>query len=99
MSAAPRTRIAAFYIAVITAAALFASGCAYKVAPTGGPRDSIPSAIILVDPPSGSTNVTSTEIHIQFDDYIDREIRNAITVLPTTRFSTSYAGDEINWVS
>ena len=95
MSAAPRTRIAAFSIAVITAAALFASGCAYKVAPTGGPRDSIPAAIILVDPPSGSTGVTSTEIHIQFDDYIDRGIRNAITVLPSTRFSTSYAGDEI----
>lgn len=95
MSAAPRTRIAAFYIAALSATALFASGCAYKVAPTGGPRDSIPATILVVDPPSGSTNVASTEIHIQFDDYIDRGIRNAITVLPTTRFSTSYAGDEI----
>jgi hypothetical protein len=75
--------------------ALVAAGCAYKVAPSGGPQDSIPAAIIGVDPPSGSTNVTSNEIHIQFDDYVDRGIRNSITVLPTKRFSTSYAGDEI----
>jgi len=85
----------ALVVAAIVAAATYVTGCANKVAPTGGPRDSIPAKIMLVEPPTGTTNFTADEIRFGFDDYIDRGIRNAITVLPSKRFATSYAGDEI----
>jgi len=70
-------------------------GCAMKVAPTGGPRDTTPAEVVSVDPASGATRFTGDEIRFSFDDYVDRAIRNAITILPTVRFSVSYAGDEI----
>ena len=95
MSHTHRTRIATFGVGALMISALVLSGCAIKVAPTGGPRDSVPAAIIAVEPPSGITNFTASEIRIAFDDYIDRGIRNSITVLPTKRFTTAYAGDEI----
>lgn len=89
------TRIAAFGVGALLISAFVLSGCAIKVAPTGGPRDSVPASIVAVEPPSGTTNFTADEIRIAFDDYIDRGIRNSITVLPTKRFTTTYAGDEI----
>ena len=95
MSHTLSTRIAAFGIGALLISAFVLSGCAIKVAPTGGPRDSVPAAIVTVEPPSGTTNFTADEIRIAFDDYIDRGIRNSITVLPTKRFTTTYAGDEI----
>lgn len=95
MSHTISTRIAAFGVATLLFSALVLSGCAIKVAPTGGPRDSVPAAIVAVEPPSGTTSFTADEIRIAFDDYIDRGIRNSITVLPTKRFTTTYSGDEI----
>ena len=90
------TRALAATAAAIIAAVLLGTGCANKVAPSGGPRDSIPAKIVFAEPPSGTTNFAADEIRLAFDDYIDRGIRNAITVLPSRRFSTSYAGDEIS---
>ncbi len=66
-----------------------------KVAPTGGPRDTTPAEVLSVDPASGATSFSGDQIRFSFDDYVDRAIRNAITILPTVRFSVSYAGDEI----
>lgn len=71
------------------------SGCAMKVAPTGGPRDETPAEVMRVDPPSGTASFQGKRVTFVFDDYVDRSIRNAITILPSARFSTSYAGDEI----
>ncbi|MBM4179439.1 MAG: hypothetical protein FJ211_08925 [Ignavibacteria bacterium] len=71
-------------------------GCAFKVAPTGGPRDSVAAVLYAADPPSGTVDFDAEEIRFSFDDYIDRGIRNSITVLPTKRFNASYAGDEIS---
>lgn len=90
------TRAIAATAAAIIAAVLLGTGCANKVAPSGGPRDSIPAKIVIAEPPSGTTSFNADEIRFGFDDYVDRGIRNAITVLPTRRFSTSYAGDEIS---
>lgn len=67
-----------------------------KVAPTGGPKDDVPAAITMMTPPSGTTSMTERTITFEFDDYVDRSVRNAITVLPNARFSTSYGGDELD---
>ncbi len=66
-----------------------------KVAPDGGPRDASAATIVSVSPPSGSRNLKSPEFIITFDDYVDRGIRNDVTVIPKARFRTSYAGNEI----
>lgn len=70
-------------------------GCAMKVAPTGGPRDTEAAVVIETEPRNGATNVAHPTVRFVFDDYVDRSVRNAITVLPAVRFQTSYAGDEI----
>ncbi len=70
-------------------------GCAMKVAPTGGPRDTEAAVVIETEPRSGATNVANPTVRFTFDDYVDRSVRNAITVLPAVRFQTAYAGDEL----
>jgi len=64
-----------------------------KVAPTGGPKDSAPAEIISVEPSSGTTSIKAKTIVFSFDDYVDRSVRNALTVLPNARFSSTYGGD------
>ncbi|MEN9281220.1 MAG: hypothetical protein RL594_155 [Bacteroidota bacterium] len=81
---------------VIVVMMIALAGCAMKVAPTGGPRDETPAEVIQVDPPSGTASFQGNRVAFTFDDYVDRSIRNAITILPSARFSTSYAGDEIS---
>ena len=75
---------------------MFLVGCAMKVAPTGGPRDTAPAVVVETEPRNGSTNISNPVVRFVFDDYVDRSVRNAITVLPATRFQTNYSGDEID---
>lgn len=77
-------------------ACVFVTGCAMKVAPTGGPKDSEPAVLTTMTPTSGTTSMKERTITFEFDDYVDRSVRNAITVLPNARFSTSYGGDELD---
>ncbi|MCX6140968.1 MAG: Ig-like domain-containing protein [Candidatus Kapabacteria bacterium] len=81
------------YSAIALILCVIASSCAMKVAPSGGPRDTTPAEIASVEPPSGTTSITTKTITLTFDDYVDRSVRNAITVLPNARFSSSYGGD------
>jgi uncharacterized protein (DUF2141 family) len=74
------------------------SSCAMKVAPTGGPQDRTPAMVTEIEPPSGTRNMTEDRITFSFDDYVDRSVRNAFVIQPTTRFSTSYAGNEVDVV-
>ena len=79
----------------VIALCILLGGCAMKVAPGGGPKDITPAVVTSVDPVSGTTSIKGRIITFEFDDYVDRSIRNAITVLPNARFSTSYGGDEL----
>ena len=67
-----------------------------KVAPSGGPRDTTPAAVTETRPQTGATNVEEPVITVDFDDYVDRGIRNAIAVQPNVRFTTSYSGNSID---
>jgi len=67
-----------------------------KVAPTGGPVDRTPTEVAATDPANGALNVSARTLTITFTDYVDRGVRNAIVIQPKTRFTSSYAGDEID---
>lgn len=66
------------------------------MAPTGGPADTTPALVESITPPSGTRNLLEPHFTVEFDDYIDRGIRNDITVAPLTRLNSSYSGDAIS---
>jgi uncharacterized protein (DUF2141 family) len=70
-------------------------GCAVRVDPTGGERDAIPAAVTSTEPATGTASFAGDRVVFQFDDYVDRSVRNAVSVLPNVRFSTAYAGDVV----
>jgi hypothetical protein len=60
--------------------------CATIIPPTGGPRDTIPPAIIRSNPANFSTRITKPEIQIEFDEYIQlRNINQQFIVTPPQR--------------
>ncbi len=71
------------------------TSCAMKVAPTGGPVDRTPTEVASTDPANGALNVSERTLTIRFTSYVDRGVRNAIVIQPKARFTSSYAGNEI----
>lgn len=71
-------------------------GCAFKVAPTGGPADKTPALVTTITPPSGTRNLRAPYFTVEFNDYVDRGIRNTISVIPKARINSSYNGDAID---
>lgn len=65
----------AFAILAILIAFTF-SHCANIVAPTGGPRDTIPPKLVAAYPPDSSLNVRPQKIVLQFNEYIDLDRPN-----------------------
>ena len=60
--------------------------CATIIPPTGGPRDSIPPAIISSNPANYSTLITKPEIQIEFDEFIQlRNINQQFIITPPQR--------------
>lgn len=50
-------------------AAIF-SRCANPLAPTGGPRDTLPPKVVVMTPVYGTKNFNQKRIYIEFDEYI-----------------------------
>lgn len=71
------------------------TGCAIKGAPSGGPPDTTPPEVVRITPEDGSRNVTDPSITIEFSEYVDRGVRNALRIQPRVRFASTYAGDEV----
>lgn len=65
---------------------LFLYGCAQIVAPTGGPRDVTPPAVVKEQPPQGTTNYTGKSIRITFDEFftLNNPLENIIFSPPLT---------------
>ena len=61
-------------------------GCAQIVAPTGGPRDVTPPAVVKEQPPQGTTNYTGKFIRITFDEFftLNNPLENIIFSPPLT---------------
>lgn len=82
-------------IRLLAAAALAAVGCAVPVAPTGGPADTTPPAVVETNPGDGSTSVTATNLRVSFSEYVNESsfLRAlAINPEPATRPEVSWSG-------
>lgn len=71
------------------------TGCAIKGPPSGGPPDTTPPEVVRITPENGTRNVTNPSITIEFSEYVDRGVRNALRIQPRVRFTSTYAGDEL----
>ncbi len=72
--------------------------CASIKAPSGGHIDETPPAIIVVNPSSGTTNLTSYKISVKFSEYMDgRSFNNNINVFPRLPIPLEFKfkGDEV----
>jgi uncharacterized protein (DUF2141 family) len=60
------------------------SGCAQIVAPTGGPRDTIPPVLVNTNPKQPTTNFTGSHIYLYFDEYVQiQDLQQNLLVSPT----------------
>lgn len=63
--------------------AVFISGCAKIVAPTGGPKDEDHPLIVEIDPPDNTINFDSKKINITFNEYIQlKDLNNNLIISP-----------------
>ncbi len=62
------------------------SGCAQIVAPTGGPRDTLPPRLVSSNPTQKATNFTGNRINLYFDEYVQiQELLQNLLVSPTPK--------------
>lgn len=61
-----------FVLVVLVLLGVFTGpGCASIVPPSGGPRDSLPPALVNVDPPAKTTHFNSKKITLHFNEYVE----------------------------
>lgn len=82
-------------IALTLLLCVLVSSCAFTVPPDGGPRDTTPPTVLGTTPDMGTRSFTGTSITVRFSTYVDRAVTQAVSVLPTTRTRSTYAGNEI----
>jgi hypothetical protein len=62
------------------------TGCANIVPPSGGPRDSLPPKLINAFPKDSAINVTTKNITLNFDEFVDvKSIQENLVVSPITK--------------
>jgi hypothetical protein len=70
---------------IISLSNLF-SGCANVIAPTGGPKDTLPPVLINVTPPDSTLNFTGKRITFTFNEYVQlTELTQNLIVSPTPK--------------
>jgi len=62
------------------------TGCANIIPPSGGPRDSLPPALVSANPAMNSLHFNTKKIVLTFDEYLDpKDVRNNLTVNPVPK--------------
>jgi len=61
---------------------IYLGGCANMVAPTGGPRDSIPPQLIKAEPAWFTTGYNGDRLTFQFNEFVRIQNRGTIRMLP-----------------
>lgn len=62
------------------------SGCAQIMAPTGGPRDTIPPILVSSNPKLPAINFTGNRVNLYFDEYVQlQELQQNLLVSPTPK--------------
>ena len=73
-------------ILIIPKIVVLTSGCAQIVAPTGGPRDTLPPRLINANPKMEATNFKGNRITLYFDEYVQlTEIQQNLLVSPSPK--------------
>ncbi len=73
-------------ILLIPKIVVLTSGCAQIVAPTGGPRDTLPPRLVSANPKQNATNFTGNRINLYFDEYVQiQELLQNLLVSPTPK--------------
>jgi hypothetical protein len=74
------------FVLVFTKVMFLSTGCANIVAPTGGPRDSLPPVLISVTPEDSSLNFTGNRVTFVFNEFVDlQNVRENLIVSPTPK--------------
>src|SRR5450759_4886045 len=73
-------------ILVIPKIVILTSGCAQIIAPTGGPRDTLPPKLVSANPKMKATNFTGNRITLYFDEYVHIEdLQQNLLLSPTPK--------------
>jgi len=71
---------------VLLNADVLLSGCGQILAPTGGPRDSLPPVLLSAVPPNESVNFKGNRITLNFDEYVTLDqLRENLLVSPSPK--------------
>jgi uncharacterized protein (DUF2141 family) len=71
---------------LLIAGAAIHMGCAVRMAPTGGPKDTLPPVLINAIPVEFSKHISDKKIVFKFDEYIDgKDIRAELVVNPVPK--------------
>lgn len=72
-----------FHTAAFLFLIILANSCAIQVAPEGGLKDEVPPKLISSEPPNYSTNFSTKEIQLFFDEYVTlNDISSQLIVSP-----------------
>ena len=64
------------------------TGCAQIVAPTGGPRDTLPPKLVSATPKMEATHFTGNKITLYFDEYLQiQELQQNLLVSPSPKLN------------
>ncbi|MDQ6843518.1 MAG: Ig-like domain-containing domain [Bacteroidota bacterium] len=75
-------------VSLIYLFSIIGSSCAQIVAPTGGPRDSLPPVLLDASPPNRTTHFTGNRITLNFDEYIQlQNVQQSLLVSPTPKLN------------
>jgi hypothetical protein len=73
-------------LALICIGFILVTGCAQQVAPSGGPRDSLPPLLVIAKPGDSALNFTGNKIVFTFNEYIQLDnIHDNLLVSPTPK--------------
>lgn len=78
-------RIVKIFIVLFVSTALF-SRCAQIVAPTGGPKDTLPPVLLQATPPDSSLHFKAKEIELVFNEYIQlKDLQKEMIISPNPK--------------
>jgi len=73
-------------ILVLSKILVLTTGCANIIPPTGGPRDTLPPVLLMVNPHDSTLNFKGTRIVFNFDEYLEiKDIHTNLIVSPVPK--------------
>ena len=67
---------------------IFSGGCGQIMAPTGGPRDTIPPKLLIASPENRTTNFKGKKIVLEFDEYVQvDQLQQNLLVSPSPKMT------------